>query len=185
MLLGGDEMGRTQGGNNNAYCQDNEISWVDWSLRGGERRPRSPSPPGWPSSAGTTRCSAAGASSRAGPIHGETVTDIGWFAPDGTEMSEEDWDSGFAKSVGVFLNGDAIPDPDPRGEQITDDSFLLLFNAHHETLAVHAARPGLGRPLGVVLDTDDLASCRRTQAGANGGTAPPPPGSPGSARANR
>jgi isoamylase len=66
------------------------------------------------------------------PIVGGELSDIAWFRPDGREMTENDWKAGFSKSLGVFLNGDALPDPDPRGRRISDDSFLLLFNAHHE-----------------------------------------------------
>jgi isoamylase len=155
MILGGDEMGRTQGGNNNAYCQDNEISWIDWSLK--------------EENADLVTLTTRLAEFRRDhpvfhrrrffqgrPIHGETVTDIGWFAPDGSEMSEEDWESGFAKSVGVFLNGEAIPDPDPRGEKVTDDSFLLLFNAHYEPLPFTIPNRDWGDHWVVVLDTDDL-----------------------------
>jgi pullulanase/glycogen debranching enzyme len=98
------------------------------------------------------------------PIHGSDATDIGWFAPDGTEMTEEDWDSGFAKSVGMFLNGDAIPDPDPRGEKITDDSFLVLFNAHYESLPFTIPSRDWGDHWVVVLDTDYLPL--RPEAGA-------------------
>jgi isoamylase len=90
------------------------------------------------------------------PIHGSDAADIGWFAPDGTEMTEEDWDSGFAKSVGMFLNGEAIPDPDLRGEKVTDDSFLLLFNAHYEKLPFMIPDRDWGDHWVVVLDTDDL-----------------------------
>ena len=129
MLLGGDEAGRTQGGNNNAYCQDNEITWHDWddidenlleftkrliALRREHpvlRRRR------W---------------FQGRPIRG--TVDLGWCKPDGTEMSDEDWDSGLANSVGVFLNGEAITDRDRRGQHVTDDSFLLLFNAHSDTI---------------------------------------------------
>jgi isoamylase len=125
MLLAGDEAGRTQRGNNNAYCQDNEISWHDWdhvderlldfarqliALRREHpvlRRRR------W---------------FQGLPIRG--TIDLGWCKPDGTEMGDEDWDSGLVNSVGVFLNGEAITDRDRRGQQVTDDSFLLLFNAH-------------------------------------------------------
>jgi glycogen operon protein len=164
MILGGDEMGRSQKGNNNAYCQDNELSWLDWSLR--------------EENADLVALTARLAEFRRDhpvfhrrrwfqgrPIHGETVTDIGWFAPDGTEMTEEDWDSGFAKSVGVFLNGDAIPDPDPRGEKITDDSFLVLFNAHYEKLPFTIPNRDWGDHWVVVLDTDDLHL--RPEAGAS------------------
>jgi glycogen operon protein len=173
MILGGDEMGRTQGGNNNAYCQDNEISWLDWSLR--------------EENAELVALTARLAEFRrehpvfhrrrwfqGRPIHGETVTDIGWFSPDGTDMSEEDWESGFAKSVGVFLNGDAIPDPDPRGEKVTDDSFIVLFNAHYETLPFTIPSRDWGDHWAVVLDTDDI---RTGDSGAGGsGTAAWEPG---------
>ena len=80
----------------------------------------------------STRCCAGAAGSRAVPIRGSV--DLGWSKPDGTEMSDEDWDAGHAASVGVFLNGDAITDRDRRGQRVTDDSFLLLFNAHHEAI---------------------------------------------------
>jgi isoamylase len=129
MLLGGDELGRTQHGNNNAYCQDNEISWYDWehvdeslleftrsliALRREHpvmRRRR------W----------FQGRSIRGG-------VDIGWFRPDGGEMGDEDWNAGATLAVGVFLNGDAITDRDRRGQRITDSSFLLLFNGHGEPI---------------------------------------------------
>jgi glycogen operon protein len=155
MILGGDEMGRTQGGNNNAYCQDNEISWLDWTLK--------------EENADLVALTSRLAEFRRDhpvfhrrrwfqgrPIHGSDAADIGWFAPDGTEMTEEDWDSGFAKSVGVFLNGEAIPDPDLRGEKVTDDSFLLLFNAHYEKLPFMIPDRDWGDHWVVVLDTDDL-----------------------------
>ncbi|MFA9431751.1 glycogen debranching protein GlgX, partial [Egicoccus sp. AB-alg2] len=125
MLLGGDELGRTQGGNNNGYCQDNEISWYDWDavdedllaftrgligLRAEHpifRRRR------W---------------FQGRPLRGEEIDDIAWLRPDGTEMDDEDWDASYAKSLQVFLNGRGIASPDPRGQQIVDDSFLVLFN---------------------------------------------------------
>ena len=128
MLLAGDESGRTQQGNNNAYCQDNEISWLDWehtdealteftrrliALRREHpvlRRRR------W---------------FQGLPIRGSL--DLGWCRPDGGEMSDHDWDSGTG-SVGVFLNGEAITDRDGRGQPVTDDSLLLLFNGHHEPI---------------------------------------------------
>jgi isoamylase len=129
MLLGGDEIGRTQGGNNNAYCQDDEISWFAWdavdeSLRDFVRRVialRRDHPVfrrrHW---------------FQGRPIRG--TVDIGWFRPDGTEMDDADWDSGFARSVGLFLNGETIPERDPRGQHVTDDSFLVILNAHDERL---------------------------------------------------
>jgi isoamylase len=131
MLLGGDELGRTQGGNNNGYCQDNEISWVDWEqvdkalLEFTRRlsRFRKEHPVFWRRDWFQGR-----------PLRGVGIGDIAWFKPDGEEMSDEDWANGFAKSLGVFLNGQGIVSPDRRGEEVADDSFYLLFNAHHEPL---------------------------------------------------
>jgi glycogen operon protein len=127
MLLGGDELGRTQAGNNNAYCQDNQLSWVDWSSVDE------------PLLAFTRWVIAF---RRAHPVfrrrrwfHGRPIrgtVDIGWFKPDGQSMTDEDWEASHARSLGAFLNGKAIQTPDDRGRSITDDSFLLLFNAHVE-----------------------------------------------------
>ena len=129
MLLGGDEIARTQEGNNNAYCQDGEISWYDWeaadqdllafSRRLIELRREEP--------VFSRRRYFQGRA-----LHGDGVADIAWFRPDAQAMSDEDWDSGFARSIAIFLNGDAIPDPDARGERVAGNSFLLLFNAHDE-----------------------------------------------------
>jgi glycogen operon protein len=152
MLLGGDEMGRTQDGNNNAYCQDNEISWFDWALRdenlallGFTRRlmdfrQRHP--------IFRRRRWFMGRE-----IHGSGVRDIGWFSPGGEEMTQEEWSAGYAKSVGVFLNGDAIPHRGPKGEAITDDGFLLLFNAHHDTIDFTLPPEAWGGRWSAELDT--------------------------------
>jgi glycogen operon protein len=87
-------------------------------------------------------------------IHGEGVRDIGWFRPDGELMGDEDWQKGFARSLGVFLNGDAIPSLDSRGDRVVDDSFYVLFNAHHEGLPFRLpARPDWGARWVKVLDT--------------------------------
>jgi isoamylase len=127
MMLGGDEIGRTQQGNNNAYAQDSEISWFDWEhadagLLEFTRRVvafRREHPNfrrrGW---------------FKGQPIHGHGISDIGWFKPDGTDMSDEDWTEWFAKSFMMFLNGDAIRTRDERGRPVRDHSFVLLFNAH-------------------------------------------------------
>jgi isoamylase len=154
MLLGGDEMGRSQMGNNNAYCQDNEISWFNWDLvKGNEdllnfsreliyfrrqhpvfRRRK------W---------------FQGRAIHGSGVSDIGWFNPDGAEMTQEQWQVGYAKAVGIFLNGDEISSPGRRGERISDDSFLLFFNAHYEMIEF-ALPTGLeDTEWAVVIDTKE------------------------------
>jgi isoamylase len=131
MLLGGDEIGRTQRGNNNAYCQDNEISWIDW--QGADEQLL----------AYTAELIALRRQHPVfrrrrwflgRPIFGAGVKDIGWFKPDGGEMSESDWREGFAKSLGVFLNGSAIQTLDEHGEPVVDDSFYVAFNAFDQPL---------------------------------------------------
>ena len=152
MLLGGDEIGRTQHGNNNAYCQDNEVSWFDWALRdenlallGFTRRlmdfrQRHPT--------FRRRRWFIGRD-----IHGSGVHDIGWFSPGGEEMTQEEWTAGFAKSIAVFLNGEEIPHRGPKGERIVDDSFLLLFNAHHDTIEFTLPPAAWGTRWSAELDT--------------------------------
>jgi isoamylase len=153
MLLHGDEIGRTQGGNNNAYCQDNEISWVDWT----DARENSAL---LEFTRQLTRMRHEHPVFRrrryfqGRPVRGSGgVDDIAWFRPSGELMTDEDWDKGFAKSVGVFLNGDAIPDPDARGERVRDDSFLLFFNASPEDLDYVVPADEFGETWAVVLDT--------------------------------
>ena len=113
MILGGDEMGRTQGGNNNAYCQDNEISWFDWERRSTARS--WPSPPGWWPCGASTPVFRRRRWFQGRPLHGKGIADLAWFRPDGTEMEEQDWESGFAKSMAVFLNGERHRHPPTRG----------------------------------------------------------------------
>jgi len=128
MLLGGDELGRSQGGNNNAWCQDNEISWFDWSSADVEllefvRRMiqlRREHP------VFRRQSFLSGAASRSG------LPDVWWFRPDGRRMTQRDWTNSDTKTLGVFLNGQEIRARTDRGEEIVDDSFLLLFNAHFE-----------------------------------------------------
>ncbi|GAA2288798.1 glycogen debranching protein GlgX [Nonomuraea roseoviolacea subsp. roseoviolacea] len=131
MLSHGDELGRTQRGNNNGYCQDNELTWVDWS----DVREN------WLLLEFTQSLAAL---RKKHPVfrrrrffYGRPVrglSDIAWLTPAGEEMTDADWNVGYAKSLAVFLNGDAITEPDRRGRPIRDDSFLLLFNAHHEPI---------------------------------------------------
>jgi len=136
MLVAGDEIGRTQKGNNNAYCQDNEISWVNWD----------------PSS--TDREFLAFVQHlislwRAHPvfrrnnflqgrsIRGSSIKDILWLKPDGTEMNDEEWVHDFARCLGMYLDGEAMEERDQRGNPILDDNLLLLFNGHHEAIFFH------------------------------------------------
>jgi glycogen operon protein len=152
MLLHGDELGRTQQGNNNVYGQDNELAWIDWE-RAKDYEVLIEF---------TARLTKLRAEHpvfrrrrffRGRPVAGHTIDDIGWFTPDGEPMSDEDWDSGFAKSVSVFLNGEGIREPDARGERVTDDSFFLLFNGHHEAIDFTLPDLGAGERWEVVIDT--------------------------------
>jgi isoamylase len=153
MLSAGDELRRTQGGNNNAYCQDNEISWVDWSRTVAERdllvftqrlaklRRRHP--------VFRRRRFFHGAYSGAG----DTAADIAWLTPAGDEMTAGDWQAGYAKSVAVFLNGSAISEPDPRGDPVIDKKFLLLFNAGADPITFTIPEATLGTDWEIVIDT--------------------------------
>jgi len=131
MLLGGDETGRTQQGNNNAYCQDNEISWYDWEGADEDLLVFCRKLIGYRKDHPVFRRRRW---FQGRPIHGSEVKDIAWFTLEGDPMAEEDWGQGYAKSLGIFLNGATIPNPNPRGGPINDDDFYLIFNAHHEPL---------------------------------------------------
>ncbi|MGA6826196.1 glycogen debranching protein GlgX [Nitrospira sp. NS4] len=130
MICGGDELSRTQEGNNNAYCQDNELSWFNWTLDRNQRaflafvkqliafRKRHP----------VLRRRRFFQGRR---LRGSEVKDVSWFRPDGKEMTDEDWNAGYAKSLALRLAGDAIAETDEKGRPITDDTLLILLNAHH------------------------------------------------------
>ena len=160
MLLGGDEIGRSQAGNNNAYCQDNEISWLDWQhadqkllkFTQGLIALRKLHP----------------VFQRRTWFHGRIlagskVPDIAWFKPDGQEMSEEDWKSDFSKSVAVFLNGQLITSLDATGKPMRDDSFYVMFNAHHEQLAFRLTGGDWGQSWIKILDTAEEEISHQSQ----------------------
>ncbi|PYK91199.1 MAG: glycogen debranching enzyme GlgX [Verrucomicrobia bacterium] len=133
MLLGGDEFGRTQKGNNNAYCQDNEISWLNWQRNEKQnrlfeftkkliefrrehavfRRPKF---------------------FQGRRVRGGEIKDVMWFNPGGNEMSDEEWNSPFVRCLGMLISGDAVDLVDAQGEPMRDDTFLLLINAHQEPI---------------------------------------------------
>ncbi|WP_307167480.1 glycogen debranching protein GlgX [Streptomyces rishiriensis] len=158
MISHGDELGRTQGGNNNAYCQDSEVSWVDWRLTDEQRGL-------------ADFCRRLVALRSAHPVlrrrrffRGETVRhakqplpDLVWLRPDAREMTDRDWHRDDAHSVGVFLNGDAIAEPDPRGRPVVDDSFLLLFNSYWEPVVFRLPDAAYGERWTVCADTAEPA----------------------------
>ncbi|HUN71660.1 MAG TPA: glycogen debranching protein GlgX [Steroidobacteraceae bacterium] len=152
MVLAGDELGHTQLGNNNAYCQDSELSWLDWELDAGRRslfeftcgliamRRRHP------------------VFSRRRFLQGDTVTadglrEIIWLNPDGREMAGAEWDVPFARCLGLYLAGAAIERRDRRGRLVTDNNFVLLCNAHHEPIAFQLPAPLAEKVWWTVLDT--------------------------------
>ena len=154
MLLAGDEMGHTQGGNNNAYCQDNETSWIDWNLD--ERRQRLLS---------FTRSLIHGRLSQPAlmrkdffqghAIFDAKLKDVAWFRPDGTEMGKEDWQKPVLRSLGFLLGGDAIGELDEQGRKVLGDSLLILLNAGDEPLPFTLPAVEWGRDWEWWLDTSD------------------------------
>jgi glycogen operon protein len=156
MLLGGDELGRTQAGNNNAYCQDNEVSWFDWELDERQEalldftrrlmRIRREQP-----------LLRRAKFFQGKPIPGHEIKDITWLRTDGEEMGEEEWQTSFIRALGVRLAGDTLNAFDERGEPWAHDAVLLLMNAHHEDILFILPRGiGEGRWT-VLLDTDEPA----------------------------
>ncbi|MCW3064690.1 MAG: glgX [Solirubrobacterales bacterium] len=155
MLLGGDEIGRTQGGNNNAWCQDNEISWYDWRAADAELlsftrrliglRRRHP------------------IFRRRSFLTGEErqesgLPDVWWFSPEGRRMTKRDWERGDGHTLGVFLNGEEIPDLTERGERVRDDSFLLLFDAGPEDVTFTLPTAAFGDAWELELSTADAGA---------------------------
>jgi isoamylase len=152
MLVAGDEMGRTQGGNNNAYCQDNTISWIDWELDTDDQdllgfvqrliRLRKEHP------AFRRRHFFQGRR-----IMGAEVKDITWLTPEGREMSDEEWDHAHARCLGIFLAGAAMEEQDRRGRRLTDDNLLLLLNAHEGEIPFAIPAYPLYARWSVLIDT--------------------------------
>jgi isoamylase len=171
MIAHGDELGRTQNGNNNVYCQDNELSWMDWDLA-------------------ETNADLVDFTSRVirlrrehpvfrrrrffegQPIReGEELRDIAWFTPGGKEMTRADWDAGFGKSLAVFLNGEQIAERGLRGEQVTDDSFLVCFNAHDGALDFVTPDGEYAKSWVIELDTETPTGASQYEDGEVAGGA--------------
>ena len=158
MLLAGDELGRTQLGNNNAYCQDNEISWLNWDRLGEEKelvafvrrlialRQNHP--------VFRRRNFFQGRS-----IKGAGIKDILWLRPDGREMPDEEWNQEHARTLGLFLSGSAVDEIDERGQLITDENFVLLMNAHHEEVPFTVPTAASGMMWNCLVDTSFEHAC--------------------------
>jgi len=155
MLTGGDEVGRSQRGNNNAFCQDNELTWYDWNLDAPRRRLME-----FTSKLIELRKSHPNLHRRRffqdRTIRGSVVRDIAWYGPDGNEASEESWNSGWSKSLGLMLNGKTLNVMDDNGDPVEDDSFLILVNASHEGVEFTLPSPPNGNPWLCVLRTENI-----------------------------
>ncbi|MBS1585954.1 MAG: glycogen debranching protein GlgX [Bacteroidetes bacterium] len=152
MLVAGDEIGKTQQGNNNAYCQDNEISWLHWDEADTDLLEF------------TKKLTALFAQHpvfrHKGWFQGQTIRgtkteDIAWFKPQGNKMTEEDWTNGFAKSLAVYLNGKGIKSPDAEGNKVVDDNFYLVFNAYDDQLDFILPPERYGKQWIKIIDTAD------------------------------
>jgi glycogen operon protein len=164
MIRGGDEFGQTQDGNNNAYCQDNPISWLDWNL----------TPENQDLLDFTRRVIGLWRDNpvlqrrkffQGRPIRGGDVKDISWYEPSGKEMSDEAWDRDFVRCLGVRLAGDAMDEVDDRGERMIGDTMLFLLNAHHENMDFRVPRLPVGKFWELLIDTMEDRPARRTTRG--------------------
>ncbi len=157
MVSAGDEIGRTQHGNNNAYCQDNALSWLDWDLDDrrqalldftrrliGLRRhhPNFRRPKFFQGRA----------------IRGAAERDITWLSPDGKEMTDAEWEQDWTRVVALGLGGECLPEVDKHGNQVTDDTFLILLNGHHEPVPFTLPADPAATRWEVVIDTATSAA---------------------------
>jgi isoamylase len=167
MITAGDEMGKTQGGNNNAYCQDNELSWLDWNLD--ERRA---------ALLGFTRrlihlrqgqpVLQRRRFFRGAALWDSSLKDLAWFRPDGAEMTAEDWGKSFARAMAFLLGGDTNPTLDERGERITGDSLLVCMNAYWEPVTYVLPDVDWGEEWEILLDTAGATDLKRDLVAARG-----------------
>jgi glycogen operon protein len=155
MLCGGDEVSRSQLGNNNSFCQDNEINWYDWNLDAPRTRLME-----YTGRLIQLRLKHPNLHRRKffqdRNIRGSVVRDIAWYAPDGNEFSEENWSAEWNRSMGLMLNGKTLDTMNETGEKVEDDSFLILINAHYEGVEFKLPKPPNGNPWKHVLNTDNI-----------------------------
>lgn len=153
MILGGDEICRTQNGNNNAYCQDNEITWVDWNLTPAKIQLLE-----FTQKLIKLRFDHPNLHRRKfyqdRKIRGTVEKDLVWLRPDGMEMTDEEWGLGWVRCLGVMLNGQTLGDVDEGGESVKDSSFLLMLNCHHEPIYFYPPKPPASDKWEIVIDTN-------------------------------
>ncbi|QSQ19664.1 glycogen debranching protein GlgX [Pyxidicoccus parkwayensis] len=167
MIVAGDEMGRTQRGNNNAYCQDNELSWVHWELNETQRALLE----------FTSRMAKLRREQpvlhkrrffRGAHMWDSELKDLAWFRPDGKEMKKDDWEKPYVRSLAFLLGGDAIATPDDEGNRIVGDTLLVLMNAHHEPISFLLPALEWGADWELVVDTAAAGESQRTHTPAGG-----------------
>jgi glycogen operon protein len=156
MLLHGDELGRTQQGNNNGYCQDSPLTWIHWDEvdEGLQQFTRTVTRLRREHPTFRRRRFFHGRPVRRGAE--DPVQDVAWLTPGGDLMTEDDWDAGFSKSIAMYLNGHGIRETDERGEYVVDDHFYLAFNAHHEPIEYCLPSEEYAGTWTVVLDTAQM-----------------------------
>ena len=177
MICGGDEIGRTQNGNNNAYCQDNEVSWYDWDLDRGERKLLAftqrlidlrKEHPNLRRQKYFQGRAIVPSKVQGGEVHGKQVQDITWLRPDGQEMVEEEWSAGWVRCLGLQLSGKTLDHVDALGQTAIDDTFLILLNPHWEPIDFYLPNRLGETAWELVLDTrtpDEPEECFRMEAG--------------------
>ncbi len=155
MLLGGDEFARSQRGNNNCYCQDDELTWYDWNLDEPRKRLLE-----FTSKLITLRKDHPNLHRRKffqdREIRGSVVRDIAWYGTDGKEISDDAWSEEWNRSIGLMLNGQTLQVMDDEGHPVVDDSFLILVNAADEGVEYVLPEPPDGNPWRQVLDTENI-----------------------------
>jgi glycogen operon protein len=167
MLCAGDELGKTQRGNNNAYCHDDELSWLDWKLDA-----RRQALLGFTIRMIRLRLEQPVLQRRrffrGQHFRDSSLKDLAWFRPDGQEMTEEDWRQPYIRTLAFLLGGDTIATPDEHGERILGDTLLVLMNAHHENVAYTMPPIEWGREWEILLDTAGNTDAKRDHLFASG-----------------
>jgi glycogen operon protein len=153
MIGHGDEVGRTQCGNNNGYCQDNELTWVDWENTDEQLLAFTHDLIAFRSRHPVFRRRRFFTGRPVRQASGTPIPDLEWFTPDGRVMTDAEWDNDLGRAVTLFLNGEGIKERGPRGERVTDDSFILCFNAHHDWLEFALPSTDYGKKWELVFDT--------------------------------
>ena len=170
MVCGGDELGRTQNGNNNAYAQDNEISWIDWNLDDRKKALQEftiklidlrKTHPNFHRRKFFQDRNISPATAGMRHFDGYEVQDIAWYRPDGERMTEEEWSAGWIRCLGMRLSGKTLDDVDRYGEPMIDDSFLLCLNPHHEHIHFYLPPCTVSCNWEVIIDTRDPARTER------------------------